>query len=228
MRDKSFRIAKILQFILLALLEVLIIAVLITHPQLGQSIFSDHLLLLMAVMIWVLLVFSLFFLFYDFFKLRFFEEENRTLKRTAYMDVLTNFPNRRGLDAIFQTYSLPQDLVDMGCLIVLIDNLERINQELGHHAGDMLIQNFCSIFKRVGDHFGVVARNGGNEFISIIKHCDASRMEQFIQDMTQQIADYNQQCPHAPIQIKYAYTLNGKEHLKTFKELITAAYTKIK
>lgn len=228
MRDKTFRTAKIIQFIILTLLEGLIIALLVTQPQLSQDILTNHLLLLLCIMVWILLIFSLFFLFYDFFKLRFFEEENRVLKRTAYMDELTNFPNRHGLDAIFQTYNTPEDLTDMGCLIVMIDNLNVINQMQGHHAGDMLIQQFSSIFKNVGNRFGVVGRNGSNEFISLLNHCNQQTIDAFVQDMNSRIADYNRQFPQAPLEIRYAYVLNSNENLKTFKELITTVYTKIK
>lgn len=228
MRDKTLRITKLIQFFILAGIELTLLALCITHPLLMQEIFADRLLLLFAVLVWGLLVFSLFFLFCDFFKLRFFEEENRTLKRTAYMDSLTNFPNRHGLDAIFQTYSVPEDLADMGCLIVLLDNLDAVNQTQGHPAGDMLIQSFSAIFKQASEHLGVVGRNGSNEFIAIINHCTEQDMERLIGDMIQQLTEHNRQPLLIPIQIKYAYVLNSREHLKTFKELITTAYTRIK
>lgn len=228
MRDKTLRITKIIQFFILTGIELALFILCITHPQLMQDIFADRLLLLFAVLVWGLLVFSLFFLFCDFFKLRFFEEENRTLKRTAYMDSLTNFPNRHGLDAIFQTYSVPEDLADMGCLIVLLDNLDAVNQTQGRIAGDTLLQAFSAIFRQAGEHFGVVGRNGSNEFIAIINHCTEPDMERFVNDMMQQITEHNRQSLQIPIQIRYAYVLNNREHLKTFKDLITTAYTRIR
>lgn len=228
MNNKNFRIIKIIQFFILAVLELSVIFVFVTQPQIRSDILSDRCLSILFAMVWTLLIASLVFLFLDFFRLRFFEEENHSIKKKAYTDDLTSFPNRHGLDAIFQTYNEPKDLSDMGCMVIILQNLDIINKTQGRPMGDVLIRDFSAILKKVGERYGIVGRNGSNEFISIINPCNEEKMDELIRTMNQQIEEYNLIAATAPIQIKYAFILNSTEHKKTFKELISAVYAKIR
>ena len=224
---KVFRIAKIIQLCVLLVLEVLFFIILFCNPTLSKELYSNSTLMFLCASTWILMLCILIFMLYDFFQLRLFAEESHALNRAAFLDNLTGIPNRHGLDVVFQTYDSPESLANVGCFMVTISNLKEINETLGHQAGDTLIQHFCSIFEEAGDSFGVVGRNGGNEYVLVINDCSDSRMEQFIKVLEGQLEEYNKDYIKAPISIQYAYVLNAEEHADAFTQLLTATYNKL-
>ena len=224
---KIFRTTKIIQLCLLFILEISFFIILVTHPALGKNLYNNPTLFILSSITWILMIFSLICLFIDFYQMRRFAVESHALNRAAYLDNLTGIPNRHGLDVVFQTYDTPESMASVGCFMVTIDNLKTINESLGHQTGDLLIQNFCSIFEETGDSFGVVGRNGGNEFILVINNCTDVRMNQFIKNLETQITEYNAEHTVAPLQLNYTYILNSEEHAQAFTHLLTATYNKL-
>ena len=159
---KTFRNTKTVQLILLLLLETAYVLVLTLNPALGTKLFEDRTLFILCTLSWILALFNLIWLLYDFYKLRTFAEESHALNRAAFLDHLTGIPNRHGLDVVFETYDSPESLAHVACYMVTITNLKEINQTMGHVVGDQMLKDFSGILESVGDAFGVVGRNGGN------------------------------------------------------------------
>lgn len=96
------------------------------------------------------------------------------LARLARVDALTQLPNRLALqeslaDAVEQAERSDSGL---GVLFVDLDRFKIINDTLGHHAGDELLQHFALRLQRaVGDRARVF-RSGGDEFV-VIAQMDA-------------------------------------------------------
>lgn len=224
---KVFRKAKIIQLCIVSALEIFFFIILFCNSSLSKQLYSNRTLMILCACFWVLAVFTLLCLLCDFFHLRRLAEENHALNKAAYLDDLTGIPNRHGLDLIFQRYDTPESLSATGCFMITISNLKEINNVLGHRAGDKLIQNFCSIFEKTGDSFGVLGRNNGNEFVLIINNCSEERMNQFIQNLEGQLDVYNKENVNAPILTKHAYVLNTEEHSDTFIQLLKATYNKL-
>jgi diguanylate cyclase (GGDEF)-like protein len=91
--------------------------------------------------------------------------EMRTLSLT---DVLTGLYNRRGffLQAE-QIFRLAQRQRGKSAVIFAdIDGLKLVNDELGHAAGDRMIQDTGHILHQSFRHADVVARLGGDEFVA--------------------------------------------------------------
>ena len=101
---KTFRNTKTVQLILLLLLETAYVLVLTLNPALGTKLFEDRTLFILCTLSWILALFNLIWLLYDFYKLRTFAEESHALNRAAFLDHLTGIPNRHGLDVVFETY----------------------------------------------------------------------------------------------------------------------------
>lgn len=224
---KKIRTSKIIQLSLLIVFILFFVGVLLSHPTLTKQIYQNEVLFILCAFTWILILFQLICLFIDFLQMRSFALESHALNRIAYLDNLTGIPNRHGLDVVFQTYDNPKSLEDVGCFMVTIDNLKSTNESLGHKAGDLLIQDFCSIFEEIGDGFGVVGRNGGNEFILVINHCTNELMAHFIHILNSQIGCYNEEHENAPLHIAYTYVLNSTEHATAFTQLLTATYNKL-
>lgn len=92
-----------------------------------------------------------------------FEEEIRRLSDT---DVLTGMLNRRGFFKYAeQSYKLAQRQGLTGALLFAdIDGLKTVNDQLGHEAGDRLIQDSAWILRNSFRDSDVIARFGGDEF----------------------------------------------------------------
>ncbi|MFG6205196.1 putative bifunctional diguanylate cyclase/phosphodiesterase [Pseudomonas retamae] len=99
------------------------------------------------------------------------DQARMSLQQAANYDALTNLINRRGFNQMFAE-KLSQKTSEGGMLAVMfldIDHFKRINDSLGHDAGDALLKVIAQHIKSsVRSHEDVVARFGGDEFCILI------------------------------------------------------------
>ncbi|HKM35711.1 MAG TPA: GGDEF domain-containing protein [Lachnospiraceae bacterium] len=224
---KIFRTAKIIQLCILLGIELFFFLVLTYNPNLARQIYSNKSLFTLCAITWILMIFNLLCLLFDFTKLRAFAAESHALNKVAYLDNLTGIPNRHSLDAVFQTYATPDSLLGVGCAMFTISNLKEVNETQGHSTGDTLILDFCNIFEEIGDSFGFVGRNGGNEFVAVINDCNEQVMKHFFTTLQNSINIYNNEHSKAPLLLSSSYTLNEEEMVKAFTQLLTVTYNKL-
>jgi len=89
-----------------------------------------------------------------------------SLQQVAHYDALTNLINRRGFNQIFAE-RLREQTQAGGKLAVMfldIDHFKRINDSLGHDAGDELLKVIAERIRNATRASDVVARFGGDEF----------------------------------------------------------------
>lgn len=224
---KSYRTLKVSELLLVITLEVIYFCVLFGNKSLRTAIFSNKLLFTLTCLMWVLLILSLLFFLLDFYLLRTSAGQSQELSQAAYMDTLTGLPNRYSVDMIIKLHDTAETMEAIGCAVIRLSNLIDINNDFGHDAGDILIQDFCTILDDVGDHYGFVGRNGGNEFLAILEDCDDEKMTQFISDLYVEINLYNMGHASTPISIEYNYALNTNHNTKKLTELFTIVYKKL-
>ena len=97
----------------------------------------------------------------------------------AFHDPLTDLPNRRLLmDRLDHAFASSLRSGREGAvLFVDLDNFKNINDTLGHHIGDLLLQQTAKRLKasmRVGD---TIARLGGDEFVVVLEALSTQRVE---------------------------------------------------
>lgn len=97
------------------------------------------------------------------------EDEIRSL---AFFDTLTRLPNRRFLiDRLRQALASSSRHKQQGALLFVdLDNFKTVNDTLGHHQGDLLLEQVgkrLSSCVREGD---TVARLGGDEFVVMLEN----------------------------------------------------------
>jgi len=115
------------------------------------------------------------------------EYENQ-LKHFAYIDTLTELPNRR----YFQEYAtkrLEMDKESRGKLAVLIldiDDFKQINDQWGHEVGDGVIQEFGHRLNRCMHGENIAARLGGDEFIVLLTEAESKEQVTKITDVIYQ------------------------------------------
>lgn len=95
-------------------------------------------------------------------------EANRELKGMVYRDALTQLPNRllleERLDALL---AAPPSM--FAVFFVDLDRFKQINDSLGHHVGDALIQQAASRLQAAVRDIDTVARVGGDEFMVLLE-----------------------------------------------------------
>jgi len=224
---KTFRIIKIIELCCLSAVGLVFFLILVCNPSLSLHIYEDSTLLFLCGVAWLTILLSLFCLLYDFCKLKFFAEESHTLNKEAYLDDLTGIPNRHGLDTILGTFDSPESFAKTGCYMATIQNLQELNKTMGRETGDTLIQDFCNIFEEVGDRYGIVGRNSGNDFLLIMREASHEAMQQFIEELEKQINQYNASHTDAQLLIHGVYLLNAEEKTEVFSQFITETYNKL-
>ena len=97
------------------------------------------------------------------------DNEDR-IRHLAYHDALTGLPNRALLEEIL-TQAVARAARYQGLVALLfidLDNFKRINDSLGHHVGDMLLQGAADRLQGCLRKDDVLARLGGDEFVIML------------------------------------------------------------
>lgn len=94
---------------------------------------------------------------------------SENLKQTAYLDSLTGLGNRTSLNMDMDSLkdNLPHN-ASIGIAQLDINYLKRVNDSLGHLAGDRLIQNAANAISIAFSDYGKCYRFGGDEFMVIL------------------------------------------------------------
>ncbi|RZJ07741.1 MAG: GGDEF domain-containing protein [Rubrivivax sp.] len=98
------------------------------------------------------------------------ETELRRLSNEVHTDQLTQVANRRGLIQAFgiEQAKAERESTRMALALLDIDNFKKLNDSLGHHAGDIALKSLADRTQaslRPGD---MVARYGGEEFVLML------------------------------------------------------------
>ena len=92
----------------------------------------------------------------------------------ALFDPLTGLRNRHHLEDALHT-QMSQAMRSgnpMSCLMIDIDHFKRINDRLGHDAGDQVLKSVAAIIQRCVSDKGMAFRYGGEEFLALLPDMD--------------------------------------------------------
>ena len=97
----------------------------------------------------------------------------------AYHDSLTDLPNRAlFLDRMHQAILRSQrDEKGLAVLLIDLDGFKAVNDVLGHHAGDLVLQDVAMRLRGALRASDTVARLGGDEFAVLLPATDLNRAE---------------------------------------------------
>ncbi len=120
------------------------------------------------------------------------DEAQRRLYDSAVRDALTHLYNRRYLDERLHAevaYSV-RHRAPLSLIIIDIDHFKRVNDTLGHLAGDAVLRLTAAVLVRMVRTEDLVARWGGEEFVVLARgsglrnaHILADRMRRNIEQM---------------------------------------------
>jgi diguanylate cyclase len=95
------------------------------------------------------------------------EDEMKRLSDEVSTDQLTQIANRRGLMQAFEVElaRLKRDGGELSIGLLDIDNFKKLNDELGHSAGDEALKSLAAVVSKTIRPTDRVARYGGEEFV---------------------------------------------------------------
>lgn len=225
---QNYKLFKVIQLVLLVVFAIMFFLYLYMDEQLRNSVYTNKSLLTICVFLWAFMIYSFVSIVWDFHQLQKNIIDNHALNRTAYLDNLTGIPNRNSCDIIFNKYEASDDISEIGCALISISNLQDINDNYGREAGNRYLQDFSNIFEKLGDGYGFVGRNGGNEFIAVLEECREEKMNGFIEHLTEALEKYNNAHPEAGIALSVNTALNYELGVASFSELVRLMYSEAK
>lgn len=100
--------------------------------------------------------------------------QNFKIKQMAIFDELTYLHNRR-----YYNHRFPEEVKrairykkPLSILIIDIDSFKHYNDRNGHHAGDILLQDFAKLMYSSFRKTDILCRYGGEEFVAIVPEAD--------------------------------------------------------
>lgn len=111
------------------------------------------------------------------------------LQRVTFQDPLTGIANRQGFQAVMATELVTHDGGELVLGVLDLDNFRRVNDALGHQAGDRLIVQAVARLKaklEVGDRVG---RLGGDEFALLLNASRPERAERLADQLMESLAE---------------------------------------
>ena len=121
----------------------------------------------------------------QFLKGRLVQAESRQ-RAIAELDPLTGVSNRRGFDAALARIAAARE--PYALVLIDLDDFKRVNDELGHPAGDAVLQAVASEAAGVARQGDCMARIGGDEFAIIAPGAGAAGVLRLLRDLREAIS----------------------------------------
>jgi diguanylate cyclase (GGDEF)-like protein len=156
--------------------------------------------------------------------------KSEMLEKLAFLDGLTDIPNRRGLEETLakEWDRAKRSSTPLSALMIDVDFFKAFNDNYGHGAGDECLRKVAQVLEnglmRSGDFIG---RYGGEEFFVILPDCDAAGAAHVAENFRERVAGL--EIPHAHsaaadyVTISIGYTTRIVETLNTWSDLMDDA-----
>ena len=110
------------------------------------------------------------------------EGELRRLSEEVSTDQLTQIANRRGLMQAFdaERARMERGQTELSIGLLDVDNFKRLNDELGHAAGDTALKSLAEVVSKALRPTDLVARYGGEEFVVLLPDTPVLEGEQIL------------------------------------------------
>jgi diguanylate cyclase len=122
-------------------------------------------------------------------RIRKLEQELEQVSEKVREDQLTGVLNRRGLDEIIarEFGRADRNPTPVSLALLDIDNFKKLNDSLGHQAGDQALIHLTKVVKETLRPSDAVGRYGGEEFIIILPDTDLNEAEATISRLQREL-----------------------------------------
>ena len=103
-------------------------------------------------------------------------DRTRALQQTSFTDQSTRLLNRRAFEEEKMRLAMAPLREDFACLTADVNGLKAVNDNLGHAAGDELIQGAADCLRACFGRYGDIYRIGGDEFAAML-HLSPEQLE---------------------------------------------------
>ncbi len=151
--------------------------------------------------------------------------ESERLAAQTRTDGLTGLANRRRLDeALADEWQRAQRL-GHGLAVALgdIDDFKRVNDDLGHAAGDQVLRLVAQLLRRECRAIDLVARYGGEEFCIVFVEASGAEALRACEAMRQAIASHHWGVLHAGLEVTLSIGLADNRHAASPDALLAKA-----
>jgi len=127
--------------------------------------------------------------------------QEELLKFSAENDLLTGLLNRRGFTNLAELACLQATRFGQpfSILFLDLDNFKKLNDSLGHDAGDTLLKEVATILRSATRTIDLVARWGGEEFIMLMIQSDENGARQAAEKIRAAISSHEFSCGRATV-----------------------------
>ncbi len=103
------------------------------------------------------------------------QRQQSELRELLTRDYLTNLASRQGFEPVFNQMLRSAERSDesLSILLIDIDHFKKVNDQLGHLEGDVVLQTMADILRDSVRACDAICRWGGEEFIVAFANCDA-------------------------------------------------------
>lgn len=144
--------------------------------------------------------------------------ETEIYKRLAFTDGLTGLYNRLAFE---NDINKRIDEEEAACISIDLNNLKRVNDTMGHSAGDVLITGIAQILKEAVGKLGKTYRIGGDEFVVLLENFDHNGMDKLLERLEHCKQKYNNK-NKTPIDYAFGVSYNDDEDT-SFEKIVLRA-----
>ena len=98
-------------------------------------------------------------------------------------------------------------LLPSAVMVLDLDGLKQVNDVLGHHAGDQLLQAAAAIIRDAAPTESTVSRIGGDEFALLLPDTDLAVINAIQRRILAKVGHYNSEHPQQPLGISIGFAI---------------------
>ncbi len=151
---------------------------------------------------------------------------NEQLSSMAYVDRLTDVPNRRYFEEISETINAaPEHALPLALCMIDIDHFKNLNDKLGHTQGDRCLRVVATAIRnQLRQNSDMLARYGGEEFVLVLPNTSAEQAREIIERVRLAVLSLNHPNPGTALEaVSISAGLAVTEHLMSVELLLQQA-----
>ncbi len=153
------------------------------------------------------------------------EKEREQFYRRAVLDMLTGLYNRYYMNAegVKEVQKAARYEYSLSCIMIDIDHFKEINDTHGHPVGDAVLEEIGHIIRQAARDVDLPVRYGGEEFLLILPHTDATGAEKLAERLRNQISFHTFRPSGVPIPVTISLGVAEMKRGDTLSKLVKRA-----